>query len=76
MNTSLSGHIEATSHPPISSVHFFPHKLRGELANKDPYQVPGMKLWLPKLQAKEQEAKKLRVGLGSPYQVDRMRLQL
>ncbi len=64
MNTSLSGHTEATSHPPTPSAHFLPRKLRGEPANK--------RLWLPELQV--EEAKKVRAGLGSPYQVGGMRL--
>ncbi len=76
INTSLSGHTEATSHPPIPSAHFLSRKLRGKPANKDPYQVGRMKLRLPKLQVEEQEVRKLKAGLGSPYQVGEMRLRL
>ncbi len=76
MNTSLSGHTEATSHLPTPSAHFLPRKLRGEPVNEDPYQVGGMRLRLPELQAEEQEARKLKVGSRSPYQVGGMKLRL
>ncbi len=62
--------------PAAPSAHFLPRKLCGEPANKDPYQVSGMKLWLPELQVEEQEARKVRAGSRSPYQVSGMRLRL
>ncbi len=74
MNTSPSGHIEATSHLATPSAHFLPWKLRGEPANKNPYQVGEIRLQLPELQVEDQEVRKLRVGLESLYQVGGMRL--
>ncbi len=83
MNTSLSGHTKAASllfplhQVPISSLdHASFYKLCGEPANKDPYQVGGIRLRFPELQAEKQEARKVRAGSRSPYQVGGMRLQL
>ncbi len=57
------------------------YKFYGEPTNKSPYQVGEIRLWLPELQAEEQEVrkvkvKKLKVGSKSPYQVGGMRLWL
>ncbi len=68
MNTRLSGHTEATSHPPAPSAYFLPQKLRREPANE--------RLRLPELQVEEQEAREFKVGSRSPYQVGGIRLQL
>ncbi len=60
INTSLLGHTKAASllfplhQVPISSPdHASFYKLRGEPANKDPYQVGGIRLQFPELQAEE-----------------------
>ncbi len=52
------------------------NKLHGEPTNEDSYQVGGMRLRLPELQAQDQEGRKVGAGSRSPYQVSGMRLRL
>ncbi len=65
---SLSGQTEAASllfplhQMLISSLNYAWNKLRGEPANSDSYRVGGMRLRLPKLQAEDQEARKVRTS--------------
>ena len=58
----------------ISSFNYTWNKLYNKPANKDPYQIGRMRLWLLELQ--EQEVKKVKIGSRSPYQFSGMRLQL